>query len=45
MEPVYMTELMNAVLLEITVKHVFIIAFCALLGIGIAYLIHKLKGD
>ena len=44
MEPIYMTELMNTVLLEITVKHVFIIAIGALIGIVMVYLLHKLKG-
>ena len=45
MEPIYMNELMNTVVLEIAVKHVFVIAFGALIGTGIVYLIHKFKGD
>ena len=44
MEPIYMNELMNTVVLEVTAKHVFIIAFGALIGIVMVYLLHKLKG-
>ena len=43
MEPIYMNELMNTVVLEVTAKHVFVIAFGALIGI-VAYLIHELRG-
>ena len=44
MEPIYMNELMNTVVLEIAVKHVIVIAIGALIGTGIVYLIHKIKG-
>jgi len=44
MEPIVMTELMNTVVLEIAVKHVIGFAFGALIGIGMVYLLHKLKG-
>ena len=45
MEPVYMNELMNTVVLEIAVKHVIGFVFGALIGTGIVCLIHKIKGD
>jgi len=44
MEPIYMTELMNTIVLELTVRQSFLIAIGALVGIVMVYLLHKLKG-
>ena len=41
MEPIVMSELMNAVVLEITAKQIFIVVGGAFIGIGITYLIHN----
>ena len=44
MEPIYMNELMNTIVLEVTAKQIFVIAIGVYIGVGITCLIHKIKG-
>ena len=41
MEPIVMSEFMNAVVIEITAKQIFFVVIGALIGTGTTYLIHN----
>jgi len=46
MEPIVMSEFMNAVVLEITAKQIFVVVIGVLIGVGTTYLIYNIfKGN